>query len=82
MWVMCQSIQKKLESLNKSRYTIYMNITRRQTLLVVWALSIIAASVCIARVTGEFRYGTALGFSLIAISLGVPLMRAFTEFSK
>lgn len=59
-----------------------MNITRRQALLIVWALSIIAAGICMARATGEFRYGTALSFSLLAISLGVPLMRAFTEFSK
>lgn len=59
-----------------------MKLTRRKTLLIVWGLSIIAAGCLLFRVTGFAEYGLALSLSLLAISLGVPLMRAFTEFSK
>lgn len=48
----------------------------------MWALSIVLAGILIGVTSGQTGYGWAAGFSLIAISLGVPLMRAFTEFSK
>jgi len=57
-------------------------MTRRKILLLVWALSIIATGFLITQASGDPRYGWAAGLSLIAISLGVPLMRALTEFSK
>jgi hypothetical protein len=57
-------------------------MSRRKILLLVWALSIIITGVIICSVTGDARLGWAASLSLIAISLGVPLMRAFTEFSK
>ncbi len=59
-----------------------MKLTRRQGLLIVWGLSIIIAGVLIACATGVNKLGVAASLSLLAISLGVPLMRAFTEFSK
>lgn len=59
-----------------------MKLTRRQTLLIVWALCIIAAGILVCKATGQSELGWAAGLGLIAISLGVPLMRAFTEFSK
>jgi len=59
-----------------------MNFTRRQILLVVWAFSIIVVGFLVCSATGIPELGWAAGFSLLAISLGVPLMRAFTEFSK
>ena len=59
-----------------------MKITRRQTLLIVWGLAVIFVGICICKSTGVSSYGWAASLSLIAISLGVPFMRAFTEFSK
>jgi hypothetical protein len=57
-------------------------MTRRKILLIVWALSIIITGFIICSVTGDYRLGWAASLSLLAISLGIPLMRAFTEFSK
>ncbi len=59
-----------------------MTFTRRKVLLLIWALSIIAVGVLVAQASGNPQYGWAAGLSLLAISLGVPLMRALTEFSK
>jgi hypothetical protein len=59
-----------------------MKISRRKALLIVWALCIIITGIIICSVTSDSRLGWAAGLSLLAISLGVPLMRAFTEFSK
>lgn len=59
-----------------------MKLTRRKILLFVWALSIIVAGILVANASGVCSYGWAVSFSLLAISLGVPLMRALTEFSK
>jgi len=59
-----------------------MKPTRRQILLIVWATSIIGAGILIGSASGNIQYGWATSLSLIAISLGVPLMRALTEFSK
>jgi hypothetical protein len=59
-----------------------MKITRRKGLLVVWALSIVITGLLVGSATGVSQFGFAASFSLLAISLGVPLMRAFTEFSK
>ena len=59
-----------------------MKLTRRTVLLFVWAISIVAAGILVANGSGVNLYGWATGFSLLAISLGVPLMRALTEFSK
>jgi hypothetical protein len=36
----------------------------------------------VAQATGTAEYGWAAGLSLLAISLGVPLMRALTEVLK
>lgn len=57
-------------------------MSRRKILLIVWALSIITVGIIMCSVTGDSRLGWAASLSLLAISLGVPLMRAFTEFSK
>jgi hypothetical protein len=59
-----------------------MKPTRRKILLVIWALAIILASLATGAASGGALYGWAAGFALAAISLGVPLMRAFTEFSE
>jgi len=59
-----------------------MMLSRRKGLLIVWAISIVATGILVAQETGSVRYGIASSLSLLAISLGVPLMRAFTEFSK
>ncbi len=59
-----------------------MTFTRRKILLLVWALSIIAVGLLVAQASGSAQYGLAAGLSLLAVSFGVPLMRALTEFSK
>jgi hypothetical protein len=59
-----------------------MKLTRRQGLLIVWGLSVIGAGILVGESSGSIKYGLAASLSLVAISLGVPLMRAFTEFSK
>ncbi len=59
-----------------------MKITRRKGLLIVWALSIIITGILVGNTSGITNYGFAASLSLLAVSLGVPLMRAFTEFSK
>ena len=59
-----------------------MKLTRRKWLLLAWALSIILAGILVSSASGISQYGWATSLSLIAISLGVPLMRALTEFSK
>jgi hypothetical protein len=59
-----------------------MKITRRQALLVVWALSIIITGFLVNEATASTELAWAASLSLLAISLGIPLMRAFTEFSK
>lgn len=48
----------------------------------VWAVAIIVTGWLIANESESLMYGVAASLSLLAISLGVPLMRAFTEFSK
>jgi hypothetical protein len=57
-------------------------MTRRKLLLIVWAICIAVAGLAVYRETGSLHYGIAMSASLLAISLGVPLMRAMTEFSK
>ena len=59
-----------------------MKLSRRKILLIIWAISIISAGVLVAKASGNCEYGWAVSFSVLGISLGVPLMRAFTEFSK
>lgn len=59
-----------------------MKLSRRKVLLVVWALSIIIAGILVAHASGNYEYGWAVSLSILGISLGVPLMRALTEFSK
>jgi hypothetical protein len=51
-------------------------------LLVVWAVSIVSTGILICTEFDSSKLGWAASLSLLAISLGVPLMRAFTEFSK
>jgi hypothetical protein len=57
-------------------------LTRRKILLIIWAIAILATGFLITRASGSSDYGIAASLSLLAISLGVPLMRAMTEFSK
>lgn len=45
-------------------------------------MSLVIAGVLVAKATGDNNYGYAVGLSLLSVSLGVPLMRALTEFSK
>jgi hypothetical protein len=59
-----------------------MKISLRKILLIIWFVAVIATGVLIQRATGVSDYGWAASLSLLAISLGVPLMRALTEFSK
>ncbi len=59
-----------------------MQLTRRKVLVIVWAVSIVSVGMLVSRASGVGEYGIAASLSLLAISLGVPLMRAFTEFSK
>jgi hypothetical protein len=59
-----------------------MNISRRKFLLLIWFVSVIGAGFAVCKTSGISEYGWATSLSLLAISLGVPLMRAFTEFSK
>ncbi len=57
-------------------------MTRRQILFLLWVLCILLVGVLITRETESINYGFAASTSLLAISLGVPLMRAMTEFLK
>ena len=59
-----------------------MKISLRKVFLIIWATAIIAAGFFVARASGSNDDGFATSLSLLAISLGVPLMRALTEFSK
>ncbi len=59
-----------------------MKFSLRKILLVVWLLSIVSVGFLVTYASYDIRYGIAASLSLVAISLGVPLMRAFTEFSK
>jgi hypothetical protein len=59
-----------------------MKLTRRQILLIVWFLSLLIAGIIIGKYTNSFELGLATSLSILGVSLGVPLMRAFTEFSK
>jgi len=59
-----------------------MEFSRRRCLLLVWAVSIVSSGYFVTEASGDLRFGLATIFGLIAISLGVPLMRALTEFSK
>lgn len=59
-----------------------MFFTRRKIFLVVWFVSVLASGYFVSDVTHSIELGLAVSFGLIAISLGVPLMRALTEFSK
>jgi len=59
-------------------------MTRRKFLLVVWALAIIGSGFFVGDALQSMELGLGMGMSLalLAVSLGVPLLRAFTEFSK
>ena len=59
-----------------------MKLTRRKGFLIVWALSILITGILVGEGSGVWEFGWAASLSLLAISLGVPLMRALTEFSK
>ena len=59
-----------------------MHLTRRTSLLIVWVFCILLVGALVHRETGSLEYGISASASLLAISLGVPLMRAMTEFSK
>jgi hypothetical protein len=51
-------------------------------LLIVWVLSMVIAGTLVGTETGSLNYGAAVTLGLLAVSLGVPLTRALTEFSK
>ena len=57
-------------------------MTRRQKFLVVWFLSVIGAGVSAYQASGVVAWGYCASFAVLGISVGVPLMRAFTEHSK
>lgn len=57
-------------------------MTRRKALLLAWMASMIFVGVFVHTETGSWRLGMAAGLALLVISLGVPLMRAYTEHSK
>lgn len=57
-------------------------MSRRKMLLIVWVLSMVVAGTLVYLETGSFEFGIAAALGLLAVSLGVPLTRAFTEFSK
>ncbi len=59
-----------------------MKLTRRQVLFIVWFLSLVGAGVLGGVFSGSWEIGLAISLSILSLSLGVPLMRAFTEFSK
>jgi hypothetical protein len=59
-----------------------MKISRRKILLIVWFVAMIGAGWLVGSASGIPEYGWAVSLSIIGVSLGVPLMRAFTEFSK
>ena len=59
-----------------------MKLTRRQVLLVVWILSVLGSGLLVADAIGNWKFGVATSLAVLGTSLGVPLMRAFTEFSK
>jgi|GEM_PF-2961358 len=59
-----------------------MKITRRKILLVVWFVSLVLAGILVNIASGNAEYGWATSLAILGISLGVPLMRAMTEFSK
>lgn len=61
---------------------MFMKLTRRQILLIVWIACAIGSGVLIGYETESTRLGFAASFFVLGVSLGVPLMRAFTEFSK
>ena len=59
-----------------------MKLTRRQVLLIIWILSVIGSGFFVGNATGSGELGLGLSLAVLGTSLGVPLMRAFTEFSK
>jgi hypothetical protein len=59
-----------------------MKISRRRFFLIIWLVSLILAGMLVADASGIPQYGWAVSFAILSVSLGVPLMRAMTEFSK
>jgi hypothetical protein len=59
-----------------------MKLTRRQILLLVWFFCVITSGILVGNFTHSWKLGLATSLVVLGISLGVPLMRAFTEFSK
>lgn len=59
-----------------------MKLTRRQILLLVWIFCVVASGLLIGDATSNYQIGLATSLGVLGTSLGVPLMRAFTEFSK
>lgn len=57
-------------------------MTRRQTLLLVWEGSMIFVGLFVFFETESLYLAFAAPLSLLSISVGVPLMRAYTEHSK
>ncbi len=59
-----------------------MKLTRRKILLIVWVFCVLGSGLFIFKATDNGSLGIAASLSVLGVSLGVPLMRAFTEFSK
>ncbi len=53
-------------------------MTRRQKFLAVWFIAVIGTGVA----ANMAAWGWCASFAVLGISIGVPLMRAFTEHSK
>ena len=57
-------------------------MTLRQKLLIVWFICVGGSGVLLYSATGSIQAGISISLAIIGVSIGVPLMRAFTEFSK
>lgn len=54
----------------------------RKLLLFVWFTCVFSSGALTSAVTGSIELGVAVSLAIVGVSIGVPLMRAFTEFSK
>lgn len=57
-------------------------MTRRKKFLVVWFISVIGAGISAYYASGVPAWGICASFAVLGVSVGVPLMRAFTEHSE
>jgi len=57
-------------------------MTLRKKLLIVWFICVGGSGALLYSATGNIEMGIALSLTIVGISIGVPIMRAHTEFSK